>query len=489
MNSAAPDLKALQRTLTAIGQGHVLAFYDSLSPAAQGSLLEQLASVNLEAIPALVSGYVKAKPTHDAASTGAPQPVPFFGLGGGATTGGQAWDVAEATRVGQGLIAAGKVAAFTVAGGQGTRLGFDGPKGCYPGGAVTGKPLFAMLAEWIIAARRSYAKPGATLTIPWYIMTSPLNHAPTVAFFEKHNYFGLTREDVMFFPQGMMPAFDMATGKMLLSAPGELALSPDGHGGSLAALVRSGAIADMKRRGVEILSYTQIDNPLVRVIDPAFIGLHAQGAGSSGQMSSKMIPKAAPDEKVGVFCRLGGKTAMMEYSDLPAELARKVDGAGKAVFNAGNPAIHILSVSFIEQLATAGSGVAMPLHRAEKKVPFVDLATGKQVEPTSPNAIKLELFIFDALALCRGSIVLETDRAEEFAPIKNATGTDSAESCRAMQTARAARWIEQAGGSVPRRPDDTPDCVLELSPLTALWPAELRGKALPVIAAAGKVAL
>jgi len=481
----APDRASIQRTLDAIGQQHVLAFFDTLDTAAQRGLLDQLASVNLDSIPALVSGYVKSKPKHDAAA--APEPVPFFGLGGSATSGGSAWDVAQATKHGEDLIAAGKVAAFTVAGGQGTRLGFDGPKGCYPGGAVTGKPLFACLAEWILATQRKYAKGPASLTIPWYIMTSPLNHAATVAFFEKNAYFGLAKSNVMFFPQGMMPAFDMATGKMLLSAPGELALSPDGHGGSLAALVRSGAIADMKRRGVEILSYTQIDNPLVRVIDPAFIGLHAQGAGSSGQMSSKMIPKAAPDEKVGVFCRLGGKTAMMEYSDLPAELARKVDGAGKAVFNAGNPAIHILSVSFIEQLATAGSGVAMPLHRAEKKVPFVDLATGKQAEPTSPNAIKLELFIFDALALCQGSIVLETDRAEEFAPIKNATGTDSAESSRAMQTARAARWIEQAGGSVPRRPDGTPDCVLELSPLTALWPAELRGKALPVIAAGSRV--
>ncbi|MGQ0626516.1 MAG: UTP--glucose-1-phosphate uridylyltransferase [Phycisphaerales bacterium] len=476
---------AIRAALDAIGQGHLLHFAERLGEPERAALLAQVASIDLAGVPGLIERYVK-KQSGAAAPVGgaAPstiEPVPSYALTGGG------WDKATYAALGAGLIKSGKVAAFTVAGGQGSRLGYDGPKGCFPGGAVTKKPLFAMLAESILAAEKRYA--GAGVSIPWYIMTSPLNHEATTAFFREHRCFGLAEKDVMFFPQGVMPAFDMASGRMLLSEPYEVALSPDGHGGSITALARSGALADMKRRGIEHLSYTQIDNPLVRVIDPVFLGLHAGAPDSSGEMSSKMIPKAHPGEKVGVFCRVGGRTSMIEYSDLPAELAQKTDSAGGAVFNAGNPAIHVLSVAFLERLNLPGSGVALPFHRAEKKVPYVDLGTGAKVEPAKPNAVKLELFVFDALPLCRSSIVVETDRAEEFAPIKNATGADSVETCSAMQTARAARWLEAVGVKVPRRSDGGPDCTLELSPLTALEPADLRGAALPVVTPGSRIAL
>jgi UDP-N-acetylglucosamine/UDP-N-acetylgalactosamine diphosphorylase len=255
-------------------------------------------------------------------------------------------------------------------------------------------------------------------------------------------------------------------------------------------LWKSGAVEDMRRRGVKHISYTQIDNPLVRVVDPLFLGLHAKAPDSSGEMSSKMIAKAHPGEKVGVFCRQGGKTAMIEYSDLPAELAGKVDASGRAVFNAGNPAIHVLSVDFVARLNTGGSGVSLPYHRAEKKVGYVDLSTGRKVEPEKPNAVKLEMFVFDALPLCASSIVVETDRVEEFAPIKNATGTDSVESCRRLQTLRAARWIAAAGCAVPMRGGTgggaaEPDCTLELSPLTAMTAEEARGVKWPASIPAG----
>src|SRR5207248_7489660 len=165
------------------------------------------------------------------------------------------------------LLKEGKVAAFLVAGGQGTRLGYDGPKGEYSVTPIKKKPLFQVFAEQLLAHSRR-----AGQTIPWYIMTSNINDAPTRAFFEKHNYFGYPREDVFFFQQGMMPAFDF-DGKMLLAEKGSLALSPDGHGGSLRALDRSGALADMRHRGVKHLSYFQVDNPLVHTIDPLFLGL------------------------------------------------------------------------------------------------------------------------------------------------------------------------------------------------------------------------
>ncbi|HYC99906.1 MAG TPA: UDPGP type 1 family protein, partial [Phycisphaerales bacterium] len=405
---------------------------------------------------------------------------------------GSNWDRAAYKTKGIELIAAGKVAAFTVAGGQGTRLGYDGPKGCFPGGAVTGKPLFACLAEWIAAAAGRYCR-SSHCAIPWYIMTSPLNHAATVRFFKENGYFGLKKHDVMFFTQGVMPSFDMATGKVLLDQRHMPAVSPDGHGGSIKALADSGALADMVRRGIEHLSYTQIDNPLVRVIDPAFIGLHAFAPDSSREMSSKMCPKAGPDEKVGVLCKVGGKTAVVEYSDMPPQLSRATGDDGRLKFEAGNIAVHVIGVEFLKQLAEGGAdgGVALPYHRAEKRVPFVDLATGERVEPEKPNAVKLELFVFDALPLAKKSIVLETERVEEFAPIKNAEGADSPESCRRIQTKRATKWLTAIGqgGVVPTDAEGEPECTIEVPPLHAMEADDLRGRRFPVIERGEKVVL
>lgn len=477
------SLEPLRSALAAIGQDHLLAFHDRLSPDQRAALLAEIQSVDLAGIPALVREYVHKRP--GVAEGLRIEPAPCYSRQQGGL------DVRSYFERGVQLVRAGRVAAFTVAGGQGSRLGFDGPKGCFPGGSVTGKPLFACLAEWILAAQRRWCGPG--VTIPWAIMTSPQNHAATVEFFRGNAFFGLAERDVLFFPQGVMPALDLASGRMLLADHHQLALAPDGHGGSIKALKVSGALDELRRRGVEHLSYTQIDNPLVRVIDPLFIGLHAAAPDSSGEMSSKMVPKAHAAEKVGVLCLVNGKTAVIEYSDLPQELATRTDASGRLVFNAGSIAIHMLGVEFLERLNSAGSGVAMPYHRAEKKIPHVDLATGARVEPTTPNAVKLETFVFDALPLARASIVLETDRVEEFAPIKNATGVDSVESCRQIQTARACRWLERAGVKIPYAADGRPDCVVELSPLTAMYPEDLKGPGAPplpfAISDGGRLAL
>jgi UDP-N-acetylglucosamine/UDP-N-acetylgalactosamine diphosphorylase len=457
----------LRRTLEGINQGHLLKFAAQLAAPQRAALEAELASVDWSTIPGLVRDYVHAKPAPAAGQR--IEPAACYTRA--AAERGQ-WDASGYAEKGAGLIRAGKVAAFTVAGGQGSRLGYDGPKGCFPGGSVTNKPLFACLADWILAAQARFAGPG--VTIPWYIMTSPQNHAATVAFFEQHGYFGLQKRDVMFFPQGVMPALELGTGRVLMADKHQLALAPDGHGGSIKALAVSGALADMRARGVEHLSYTQIDNPLVRVIDPLFIGLHAFAPDSSGEMSSKMVPKAHAGEKVGVLCRVDGKTAVIEYSDMPAELSSRTDALGNLVFNAGSIAIHVIGVEFLERLNRAGSGVALPYHRAEKKIACIDLETGAKLDPASPNAVKLEMFVFDALPLAKSSIVLEADRVEEFAPIKNATGADSVESCRQIQTLRAARWLERVGVKIPYKPDGTPDCVLELNPRTAMTASDLK---------------
>jgi len=452
------------------GQGHLLAFYDTLDETGKRNLLERLGAIDFDRVPGWVEKYVQQRPSF--APAGELSPAPYYPADHGSAR--RPWDRERFRAAGEDLLREGKVAAFTVAGGQGTRLGFDGPKGCYGGGAVTGKPLFQCLAEWILAARERY---GAD--IPWCVMTSPLNHDATAEFFREHDWLGLGKENVIIFNQGVMPSFDRVTGRILLAAPDEPATNPDGHGGSLRALYESGAIAELERRGVEHISYTQIDNPLVRVIDPVFLGLHATADDSSGEMSSKMLAKTEPGEKVGVFCVQDGKLGMIEYSDLPGELAEQRDESGTRRFNAGNPAIHALGVSFVRRLNEADGGFALPFHRADKKIPHVDVDSGERVEPDEPNGVKLETFVFDALPLAAGSVVLETDRVDEFAPIKNATGTDSAATSAALQTERAARWLEARGVRVPRDETGTPECVLEISPLCATRPEELDPDRLP----------
>lgn len=471
-----PDATAIRSRLEKVGQDHVLRFFDTLDGAQQASLLAQLDALDIEGLPALADRYVFSDPDFDGSME--LEPAAYYPRTPDPDV--RDWDPDEARREGEALIRAGKVAAFTVAGGQGSRLGYDGPKGMYPSGPVTGKPLFHALAEWILAAQRRY---GAT--IPWYVMTSPLNHDATVAFFEKCAHFGLERDDVRFFQQGVMPSLDRETGRLLLAAPGALATNPDGHGGSLRALHESGALDDMKRRGVEHISYTQIDNPLVRVIDPTFIGLHAGAQDSSAQMSSKFVAKAHAKEKVGLFCNASGRTRIIEYSDLPDALAEQTDARGGLRFNAGNIAVHAIGRKFVHELntrTTAGMGVsssgfALPYHRAIKKVPHIDIESGELVQPEEPNAVKLEAFVFDAIPMCKDSLLFETERVEEFAPIKNATGADSPETSGQIQTERAARWLEAAGVEIPRDGEGRPECVIELSPMTAMFAEDLRRNA------------
>ncbi len=467
---SAPE--ALVERLRLAGQSHLLRFYGSLDESGRAALVKQVEALDLDGLPALIERYIKKKPAF-ALAPGV-EPAPYYPSDPASPV--RAWDRSRFRAVGEDLLRGGKVAAFTVAGGQGSRLGFEGPKGCFPAGAVTGKPLFQIFAEGLLAAGRKYGRPA-----PWYIMTSPQNHADTLGFFEKSGYFGLSRSDVKFFEQGVMPSLDLGTGRVLLAPSGEVATNPDGHGGSIKALWVSGAIEDMRRRGVEHISYFQVDNPIVRVVDPVFLGLHAAAPDSSGEMSSKMIPKAYPEERVGMFCRAGGRgggVQVIEYSDLPMELQRQRLEDGSLRFLAGSIAVHAMSVEFVSRLNTDPS-FELPYHRAEKKVACLDPETGSASDPKEPNAVKLERFVFDALPLCRGSIVLETDRVEEFAPIKNATGVDSVETSREIQTERAARWLTSRAVLVPRKANGAADCVLEISPLTATEAEDLGGVKLP----------
>jgi len=461
--------ETVRAALAKIDQAHLLNFYSALDSGSQAALLGQIQSLPLADIPSLIEAYVRHKPAFVLPPGVAP--APYYPHDPAAKL--RPWDQAAARAEGEKIIRAGQVAAFVVAGGQGSRLGYEGPKGCYPAGAVTGKPLFELFAENLLGVHDRYG-----VWTPWYIMTSPLNHEATISFFESRQFFGLPKDLVRFFPQGVMPSLDIKTGKMLLASKGEVATNPDGHGGCIRALHHSGALAALQSRGIKHLSYFQVDNPTVRVIDPAFIGLHAGAKDSSGEMSSKMVPKVAPEEKVGVFCQAGGKTQVLEYSDLPMDLQRQRTQDGAIKFIAGSIAIHVLGVDFVQRLAT-DPAFSLPYHRAEKKIACVDPASGAAITPSENNGVKLEKFVFDALELCKASIVLETDRVEEFAPIKNASGSDSPESSRTLQTLRAARWLEACGVAIPRDAAGQPDCVLEISPRTATSIHELRQTTLP----------
>jgi UDP-N-acetylglucosamine/UDP-N-acetylgalactosamine diphosphorylase len=461
MKDSSMAVDPIRKTLSRHRQEHLLGFWRELNPAQQDSLIAQIEDLDWEDIEQWVHEIV-LDPKATINQKIAFEPAPSYGTQ--PEDARQRHKYLQAKELGKSLIAQGKVACFVVAGGQGTRLGFDGPKGNYPISPVKNKTLFQIFAETISETSKRY-----DVACPWYVMTSPLNHSDTVEIFETNEYYGLGRDNVVIFQQGTLPNFGF-DGKILMADKGSLALSPDGHGGCIKALHRSGALEDMKRRGIEHLSYWQVDNPLVKLLDPLFIGLHVL---DRAEMSSKAVIKNAPREKVGNFCLVGGKITVIEYSDLPDELAEKQNSDGSLVFRLGSIAIHIIDTRFIERLGT--KSYSLPLHRAVKKIPYID-SKGRHVEPTRPNGVKLESFIFDALPLATNSIILEIDRAEEFAPTKNATGVDSAESCRAMMVERAARWLEAAGIKVPRKTDGSPDCVIDMAASFALEPDDVKAK-------------
>jgi UDP-N-acetylglucosamine/UDP-N-acetylgalactosamine diphosphorylase len=307
-------------------------------------------------------------------------------------------------------------------------------------------------------------------------MTSPENHEATTSYFEADGRFGL--KHVRFFIQGQMPAVDRVTGKVLLAAKDRVALSPDGHGGTLLALAAPGpggtssCLAEMQELGVRTLFYFQVDNPLVRVADPAFIGLHRDAL---AELSFKVVERLSPEEKLGVVVLVDGRPQVIEYSDLTPELATRRVFEGQLELWAGSIAVHVLERPFIERLV---GHHRLPFHRAVKKVSFVD-DSGEHVKPAEPNAVKFEQFIFDALPLAERWTIVETERSCEFEPLKNAVGADSPATVHQRMSDQFGNWLELAGAEVPRRPDGSVPFGIEISPLFALDATELKSKVEP----------
>jgi UDP-N-acetylglucosamine/UDP-N-acetylgalactosamine diphosphorylase len=443
----------IRRRLRQFDQEHVLAWWDRLTDSERAGLLEQIQALDLEQLRRLYENRNQGFPL-PAPDAIAPVPVVRSGAAD-----------AEARTQGEEALRRGEVAVLLVAGGQGSRLGFEQPKGMFPIGPVSNKCLFQIHVEKARALAKRYGRP-----VPFLVMTSPATDEETRAYFADHEYFGLPREEVWFFRQETMPALDLETGKLLLEGPGKLFASPNGHGGTITALDESGILERLRSRGIRLVFYFQVDNPLIKMADPVFLGHHlAAGA----QVSSKVVAKEGPTDKLGNIVQVNGRCRIIEYSDLSEDVASRRDDQGQLRIWAGSPAIHVFSVDFLCQV-TRGT-TRLPFHFARKKVPFLN-HQGVVVEPERENALKFEMFIFDVLPMADRWTVVETSRREEFVPLKNATGPDSPTSVRAAISNLAADWLERAGVRVPRDATGNAAVPLEISPLYALDAGELAAK-------------
>lgn len=458
-----PDLNAMdehqvRQHLARWQQEHLLRWWNELDPGQRDQLARQIAGVDFALLRQLHADGPSAKPSGDLA--GRIHPPSVIGLP-------EEFEDLEreqhAQEVGERALRAGQVAVVIVAGGQGTRLGFEGPKGTFPIGPISNKSLFQILVEKIVAVARRYET-----ELPLYLMTSPDNDEATRRYFADHAYFGMDPASVVFFTQGTMPAVDAQTGQLLLADKSTLALSPNGHGGVLQTLHEGGHLREMRRRGIQHLYYCQVDNPLVKIADPVFLGYHLQ---AGAEMSLKVVAKRAPEERVGVVVQVDQTLQLIEYSDLPSELAAQRTAAGELAIRAGSIGVHLFALTFLERLASTGQ--MLPYHSARKVVPFLD-ETGATVRPAEPNAVKFEMFVFDALPLARKAVIMETSRREEFEPLKNAEGDNSPVTVRQAMADLFADWLGTAGVNVSRRPNGAAAVAIEISPLYALDAEELR---------------
>jgi UDP-N-acetylglucosamine/UDP-N-acetylgalactosamine diphosphorylase len=441
--------QTLLKKLANYQQQHLLAFWDELSAAEQEQLAAQIEAIDFDQIERLYRGDTGSPNWADLAKRAAAPPA--YRLSGE----GRDRPLDDVRKLGEELLSAGNVGVILVAGGQGSRLGFEHPKGMYPIGPISGASLFQVLLEKIIARGRRHG-----VRIPLYLMTSPATHDETVTYLHEHKNFGLPADDVLVFCQGTMPAVDMKSGKLLLAEKGLLFTGPDGHGGMLAALAKSGGLADAKRRGIEQLFYCQIDNPLVSMCDPAFLGYHHL---AKSEVSTQVVAKRSSRDKVGNVVVIDDRMQVIEYSDLnhlPDDIVERKTPEGSPVFWAGSIAVHVFERSFLDRMASSADG--LPFHIAKKAVPFVDIQ-GKEVKPSEPNAIKFERFIFDLLPAARHGIVVEVDEQQVFAPLKNAATekTDTEQTVKAARMAVERGWLSAAGIDVGD------NVTIEISPLFA----------------------
>ncbi|GHT21838.1 UDP-N-acetylhexosamine pyrophosphorylase [Planctomycetales bacterium] len=461
--------QSLSGKLKPFGQEHLLTFWDELSEPQQQQLEAQIQSIDFAQLAELYKRRSEAAEYESLAMQSGDPPAYKFSTVTDTTPVKQpkAVNVKEAVQSGEEALRSGKVAAVLVAGGQGTRLGFPHPKGMFPVAPVSKHTLFQIHFEKVSAASKRYGN-----WVPLCIMTSPATDTETRTFLAENNYFGLDPNEVLIFCQGTMPAVSMEDGRVLLAEKEQIAVSPDGHGGMLAALTKGtpSVLQSLKRRGIEYLFYNQVDNPLVRIASPEMLGFHIL---SGSELTSQVIRKTKPLDKVGNIVQIGDRQQVIEYSDLPESAAKLTQPDGSLKIWAGSIAVHVFNTALLER--ESKNKAALPFHIARKKVPFVDLQTGELQKPAEPNAVKFERFIFDLLPSAKNAVVIEVDSPNHYAPLKNAPGSSEfapetvARDIALMHTA----WLKQNGVKVK---DAVP---VEISPLFADSPEALQKKELP----------
>ena len=441
-------------------QQHLLAYWNELDHEKQTILINQLESIDFDLMRSL--GDLIGDADSSAGYTpGSLTPAQVHTLPKDSTE----FDYRKkAATVGEDALLAGKVGVILVAGGQSSRLQYEAPKGVFPVGPVTTRSLFQYHAEKIVALEKKFG-----VILPWYIMTNILSLRETIDFFENNNYFGKQADSVHFFPQRMLPPVD-ANSKMLMESRYSPAMAPDGHGGLLNALVTHKLLQDMKQRGLEQLFYFQVDNPLVKICDPVFIGSHIM---QKADISAKTVLKIDPEEKLGNIARVDGGYAVIEYTELSAADKTRKNENGELLFGQGSIGIHVFQRTFLEKIAANGGRLAF--HISHKAIKCID-AQGRLVKPDSPNGYKFEQFIFDAFTQTQNICVVEVERSQEFSPIKNKEGTDSPDTARRDLCNYFGSLLEKAGYDVPKNKDGNVTWTLEISPLMALDAKELRRK-------------
>ncbi len=445
----------LRERLSQFGQEHLLDHWQFLLPDKQEQLLGQIRQLDFAQVSSLASGQSHEASRLERAAAAEPPPT------ANGPAGNQKLSQSQIVEIGARAMADGQVAAVLVAGGQGSRLGFDQPKGMLPIGPISQRTLFQILVDKVRARSKTHG-----VSIPLLMMTSPATHEATIEYFAAHKNLGLASDQLEVFCQGTMPAVDIATGQILLAEKHQVFLSPDGHGGMLQALVGCGALQRLQDRGIRFLFYGQIDNPLTQLCDPLTLGYHIS---HRSEMTTQVIRKHDPLQRVGNVVLVDGRMQVIEYSDLPEAIARQRSPDGQLRLWAGNIAVHVFDLAFLDRVKDQAT--ALPFHCAVKKVPFVDRA-GNRISPARPNATKFERFIFDLLPSANRAIVVEIDPAEGFAAVKNdaSAPTENVRTAQAALIAQHRRWLRACGAVVGQ------GVPIEINPLFALDAEQLRAR-------------
>jgi len=403
-----PEFEKAEEILKEYNQEHLLKFYNKLNENKKVELIRQILSINFEQLKQLYESVNNVK-----SSTKEITPIEYLEKSKLTEKKKEEYKIK-----GRNILKEGTYAVVTMAGGQGTRLGHNGPKGTFMLGIKPDKSLFEIFCDKLKKIKNKY-----NVVIPWYLMTSKENNAETVQFFEKNNYFNYPKEYIKFFIQSEIPMIDKE-GKLLLTEEGLIKQAANGHGGVFESMFKNGIVDDMKQKNVEWIFIGPVDNPLVQMTDELMLGLAKE---TNSMAVGKSIVKANPEEKVGVFCKKNNRPSVVEYTEITKEMSEMRDDNGELLYGESHINCNLFNIKAIEKIGTD----KLPYHIAFKKATYMNI-NGEIIKPEEPNCYKFETFIFDSFEKLDNMQILRGIRNEEFAPVKNKEGEDSPETARKL---------------------------------------------------------